>query len=192
MPSWRLPFPEDDDPIGHAFAGELEELVREVERRVGSRDAVFELLDPDAAPADWLEWLAQRGGVSIDGVDGEETRRRRIAEAPQRLRGTPSAVKSAARRYMTGGRQIRVSERTDGDGGADPDWVRVRTYAPETPDQDAVLRALRQAVPADVAVAYDVISGATYAEVSDDFSSYADLDAEFDDYEAQTTYVPEA
>jgi hypothetical protein len=140
--------------------------------RVGWSDA----LDVQNTPDRW--WLAQFLGVQSDDPTAI------LGHAGWR-RGTPAAVRAAIQNVLVGAKHVEFFER---DGGAYR--LTVRTYAVETPSRAAVVAVLDQAVPAGILVDYQVIGGATYAELSNEFATYADLSAQFDSYADMTAYLP--
>lgn len=129
---------------------EVDELVRDTDDHVGWG----RLLDVDAAP-DWaLPWLAQFVGViPLQGLD-PASQRLRIKGAAGFHRGTIEAVKDAARQRLTGTRRVELYER---DGS--PWRFRIRTYASETPDPQAVVDAVTALKPAGLVFVHEVHSG---------------------------------
>lgn len=72
------------------------------------------LFDPDLAPAKWLPWMAQFVGVTVLENLAEDSQRLRIKETDGRKRGTPDAIRGAARQHLTGAGYVALIER-DGD-----------------------------------------------------------------------------
>ena len=173
--SYRLPYGRDVDPLTHAWLGEAEELMRELERLAGTAAAVGDLVDADETPNGWLAWVAQLAGVRVDDLDSFAERRRVIGEAPQRLRGTLADLRAAARLHLDGPRFARIEERTTLNGNPDADHVRVTTFAPQTPDPQRVERALMRAKAAGLVLHYRVLDGATYGDLTATWGSYAEL-----------------
>lgn len=162
---------------------DVEQLSRDSDTHVGWG----KLLDLETVPDYALSWLAQFVGVSpIRGLDAE-SQRIRISQAAGWHRGSPSAIIGAARQYLTGTRQVFLSERD-----SSPYHFTVRTYLGETPDPAVVEAALQALKPAGLVMDYEVATGAPYSSLTTDFTTYSDLDAAFDDYSAQTLWIPGA
>lgn len=98
-------------------------------------------LDPDAAPADLLDWLAPFAGTRLPPSAGEQDKRDRIRQAAGFYRSTTSAIVEEVRRTLVSSDPsrppiVRVVERPDG-----TQWtITIVTRAAETP-QPAVSRA---------------------------------------------------
>lgn len=187
------PLTEQDEDNGWALLTFTDALMRqldEVEQWTRDSDTHVgwgKLLDLEVAPDEALSWLSQFIGVTlIRGLDAE-SQRIRISKAAGWHRGSPSAMIGAARQHLTGTRQVMLYER---DGG--PYRLTVRTYAGETPDPAVVEAALRALKPGGLVLTYQVTSGATYGNLTTDFLTYADLDAAFTNYTAQTLWIPGA
>lgn len=78
------------------------------------------LLDVDAAPAQFLPWLAMFNGTVIPAGTDEATARAIIRDEAGMQRGTPGAIVAAARRNLVGSQSVVLLERTYTDGTADP------------------------------------------------------------------------
>lgn len=127
------------------------------------------LHDPDRAPALALVWLAQHAGVpSIPGDLTEDQARQLIKDAPGQRRGTPEAIKSAARRYLTGNQTVVLLTRL---GGSRSYTVVTRTD--ETPDASAVLRALTSQKPGTFLLTHVVSTAQVIDESSTPINSVA-------------------
>lgn len=129
---------------------EIDDLVRDSDTHVGWG----RLLDVDVAPEWALPWLAQFVGVTpLVGLDAA-SQRLRIKEAAGFSRGSVAAVKAAAGQFLTGTRRVEMYER---DGSA---WrFRIRTYASETPNAQAVRDAVKALKPAGLVFIHEVQSG---------------------------------
>jgi hypothetical protein len=119
------------------------------------------LLDPAVCPAQWLPWLAWLYGVTLVPGASEAQQRATITDLPPHQRGTTAALVAAAQQYLTGARDCFVAER---DGGAYR--LTIVTHTSETPDPDAVLRALLdpRVKPAGLLLTYVVTAGEAWAE----------------------------
>lgn len=141
--------------------------------------------DPDRAPEHWLPWTAQLVGVVIpppgspeaSGLD-EAAKRLRIKETAGQRRGTPDAIKGAARQHLTGNRTTYISERH---GSAYQ--LRVATLEAETPDPDLVLASLLEQKPGGIVLTYDVIpAGGDYDALNSTHANYDEVEGDFANY----------
>jgi hypothetical protein len=139
------------------------------------------LWDVDVAPLSGLPWLAQTVGEHVPVGYTADQARAWITTSPRWVRGTPQGIVNAVKRLLTGGQVVQFRERSHMDGTYDDDTISVVTYASETPNQAAVIQALRRNVPADIVVEYQVISQATWALVQAGQANWAAL---------QSTYGP--
>lgn len=116
------------------------------------------LADPTQAPIEWLPWLAQLVGATLDPSASEQEQRDTITYATSGWRGgTRAAIADAAKSALTGSRYARIVPHTkpDGSGGlmAGTIWdLTIVTRTSETPDPGAVLGAVlrKGAKPAGV------------------------------------------
>jgi hypothetical protein len=143
------------------------------------------MLDVDRVPGWAIPWLAQFVGVTVDAGHTEDQQRIATREAEGWRRGTLAAIRGAAKVHLTGSRKVFIDERTP-----TPYSFTVRTYQSETPDQAALEAALAVAKPAPLIIYYELLTGATYEELSLEFVNYSDLTATFPNYETMTNYVP--
>lgn len=132
------------------------------------------LFDPDQCPARALPYLAQYVGERLPvGLD-EPHQREWIKDAPNQRRGTPLSIFQAAQRKLTGSRLVAMRER-DGD----VDHLTVVTYTAETPDSAGTLQDLRDVVPHDVILTYNVLAGEDWGGVNLDHATWAAVDSAF-------------
>ena len=61
-------------------------------------------------------------------------------------------------------------------------YVKVRTYASDTPDPAATLRALISQKPGGLVLDYAAITGQTYGDVKARYATYADVTGFYTDY----------
>ncbi len=117
----------------------------------GAPGDTSDLVDPAAADAAWLGWLAQLVGVALVPGLSEAAQRDSIAGAASGYRaGTKAAIAAAAASALTGTRHVEIFTHAGGD-----QWkVEVRTRTSETPSVPAVLAAIlaAQAKPAGVEI----------------------------------------
>lgn len=170
------------DGVGHLL-GEVADLVRDTDAGPGWSV----LLDVDRAPANTLPYLAQFVGVRLPGGLTEAQQRQRIKETDGWRRGSPGAIKGAARQHLTGTQTVRLRERLDDHAYR----FRVRTYEVETPDQQAVEEALRAQKPAGLTFVYEVVSGWTWEEAAAAHTDWAEVAATYDDWDDFADEVPE-
>jgi len=162
-------------------ANEIEQLLERVAYTPpedgGRPDDTSDLVDPTAADAAWLPWLAQLVGVRVPTSGDPLATRDVIAAATTGWRaGTRDAIAGAARTALTGTRYVRVYEHSvssPGDGGQ---WdVLLVTRITETPDVHAVLQAVvdAHAKPAGVELHHRAYTS-TWATVDTAYPTWAD------------------
>jgi hypothetical protein len=168
-----------DTPEPWALTGDELEQWREARRTTVSL-----LGDPANAPADWLPWLAQLLGATLDPSASEEEQRDTIIYATSGWRGgTRSAIADAAKTALTGTKYARIVPHylPGMSGGITPGdiWdLTIVTRSSETPDPGEVLGAVlrKGAKPAGV-----ILHHATYESTWDQqeavFPTWADRDA---------------
>jgi len=169
------------DGPGHLL-GAIDDLVR--------GDGWTDVLDPTATPTEWLGWVGQFAGVRLRRGLTEAQQRNRVLETAGQRRGTPEAIRGAARQLLTGSRLVKLQERTDADGNPSAYDLRVTTFEAETPDPGAVEAAIAAEKPAGLILHYRLLPGATNDQVAAGFATYDDLTAEFTDYDNLGAYVP--
>lgn len=135
--------------------------------------------DPDLCPDRWVDWSA----TNIFGVEFEagltfEQKRLKWKDAPGTKLGRPGVVKGAVAPYLTGTRTVILTERIGGDYRV----YKVATLLSETPDQDAVLAALKLEKPGGYRFTYTAITGGDYDTLAATHADYAELAADFTDY----------
>jgi hypothetical protein len=131
------------------------------------------LFDPDLAPAAALPYLAQYVGERLPvGLD-EPHQREWIKDAPNQRRGTPLSIFQAAQRKLTGSRLVSMRER---DGG-NVDNLTIVTYTHETPDPAGTLQDIRDVVPHDINLTYNVLAGEDWGGVAASYATWAAVEA---------------
>lgn len=130
------------------------------------------LFDPDRVPAVLLPFVGQFVGVSMPEALDESQRRLRLRETDGFRRGTPAAIRGAARQYLTGTKTVYLIERQ---GSAYQ--LTVATNASETPDPDVVERAVSAQIPAGIVVTITTVSGGTFASLRDTHATFAAVSA---------------
>jgi phage tail P2-like protein len=121
------------------------------------------LLDPDACPAELLDWLAVFAGVVLPpSAITDEEKRSRIGQAAGQYRGTNQAMREEIQRSLTGTKSVRIIEHA----GGDPWAVVVVTKLSETPDADAVERTAQAQKRAGLTLTYIATDGAVIDEAT--------------------------
>lgn len=118
-------------------------------------------------------WLGQFVGVRIPDGTPLVRARELVRERRAFRRGSPAALRDAARNLLTGTRRVDLFERDGGNAYR----VRVRTYESETPDPAAVYAALLEAKPAGLLLEHEVYPGASYDDRDARYATYDALDA---------------
>jgi hypothetical protein len=143
----------DSEPALDAIAAALMapvELVDQVVRDTATIPAWQAIRDPDAAPAEFLPWLAQHVGVQLQPGDSEVAQRARISQTAGFDAGTVKAIVTNVQRTLTGTKTVRVLERVSGDPWA----MTVITRTSETPDAAAAQAAALEQTPAWIVLTF--------------------------------------
>jgi len=141
------------------------------------------LLDPDTCPANGLPHLAMYVGERLPTGLEEADQREWIRDAPNQIRGTLASIIYAAQRTLTGSRTVSLQERS-GVGQTHPeDYITVRTYISETPDEFAVLDDLREVVPADIELDYETTPGQTWNQMQSTSPTWNDVLEDYDSWD---------
>lgn len=153
----------------------INELVRDTETYLGWSNA----LDADNALVEYLPWLAQFVGVTVDFNLTEEDQRFQVKEVAGFKRGSIAAMVASIQLYLTGAKTVSITERD-----TSPYHFRIATFASETPDSAAVLAAIEANKPAGLQFTHEVIIGLTYGDLKASGKTYAELSMEFPTYGA--------
>jgi hypothetical protein len=136
------------------------------------------LFDIDLCPDFALPWLAQVVGVSLPAsITGDDAREYIRALSFEEV-GKPASIRAVVGMYLTGDKTVYFRER---DGG-DPYALEVVTVDSETPDPEAVRRALIASVPAGIIVRYRAVVGWDYQQMTTEGGLYSALPAKFSSY----------
>jgi len=136
--------------------------------------------DIDKCPDFALPWLAQVVGVRLpSSITGDEAREYIKALSFEEV-GKPSAIRAAVGIYLTGNKTVYFRERDAGDAYA----LEVVTVVSETPDPEAVARALEASVPAGIIIRYRSVVGWDYEQMTIEGGLYSALPAKFANYRA--------
>jgi hypothetical protein len=127
-----------------------------------------QMFDPTMAPDAALAWLAQWVGVPAEFKSSLETdadffarQRQRISDHLGWNRGTRAAMIAVVVPLLTGNKSVFFEERA-----TSAYTITVITRTAETPDPDAVERALRTQKPAGIVLTYLTTTGRTFAETT--------------------------
>ncbi len=159
-----LPGLYQDDPVTRAWTAALDDLLAPVFLTLDSFPAY---LDPWLTPDDFVPWLAEWLGISLDPAWPAGRRRAAIARAADlyRWRGTARGVAQAvelatgvAPEVTESGKTTWSARPTEGGAPAPSPYLAVRLRVPPgtTPDLSAARRAVALAAPAHVPTTVEV------------------------------------
>lgn len=138
------------------------------------------LLDVDLCP-DWaLPWLGQLVGVRIPPGTSAQDARTLVRSVAGFSRGTPDAIRAAAGLYLIGSKTVYFNERV----GNHAYRLGVLTLTTETPDAEAVQRAILAQKPAGILLDYRSIAGQTYGAIRIEYDTYREVRDAYDSYRA--------
>lgn len=150
----------------------LEEVVRDTDDGPGWSA----IMDPDRAPAFFLQWLSQLIGSRPVAGETEAQARLRIAGMSGLRRGSAQAMRAAAERTLTGTKYLIFNERYQGSAYR----LAIRTLTSETPDPAQVEADLRAQKPAGIILDYAAVTGNSYDTILAAYNTYAAVLAETD------------
>lgn len=144
------------------------------------------VLDPVAAPAEVLDWLAQFVGTVLTPSMDDAARRQAI-ELPEGFeRGGLEALKEAVAKTLTGPQTVLVDERYLADA-----WqLRVRVFAAETPNSAATLAAVLSQKPIGIVLTFVVIGGQDWGDLQLDHASWTATMADYATWFEARTDLP--
>jgi len=138
------------------------------------------LFDIDLAPTWVLPWLAQLVGERVPVGYTDKQARDWIRNSPRWIRGTPQGIWLAIKRVLAPGASMQIREQWNANTStADPDWISVMTWTAQTPDQSLVLGVLRRNIPADLMLAYQLVTSATWGAFSGVANTWGALQTQF-------------
>jgi hypothetical protein len=185
------PYTEGDEATGwHLlhFIAALTKGIQETDDLIRDSDIPgwAAMLDADRTPVGAIDWLGQFVGVDpAPGAINEEGRRLRLKEASGFKRGTPNAIRGAARQSLTGRKRVQLFER---DGSAYR--LRVVVFASETPDVDLTRKLVMAAKPAGIYLQFVVAAGMSYDDLKATGLKYNQLINRFPTYDAMRAALP--
>jgi hypothetical protein len=147
---WAEPYDEANDYTAAQFCAvdPLAEVIRDQDDGTPGWAIIW---DPDLCPVLFLPFLGRLVGIDFRGTGYTEAQMRTaIRERPGFKRGTPDAIKSAARRHLTGTQYVALIEKNGGPGHF---TVVVRTS--ESPDLWAIRQAVLEQKPAGLT--FDIV-----------------------------------
>jgi phage tail-like protein len=161
----RLPAILQDDPFMAPFTGALDTVLAPA---MSAIDCLSAYLDPMLTPEDFLPWLAQWLGVTLDENWSIDKRRSLLAETARMCewRGTSTGIAELIRLHLGVEAEVEDSGGTSWSAvpGSDPpgQWpprllVRVRVADTATVDPRRVESVVADAVPAHVAYTVEVV-----------------------------------
>jgi hypothetical protein len=147
-----------------------------------------ELLGEDRA-LEVVRWLGQFAGLTLSESQSLLEQRLTLTESQAAKRGTRGAIEAAVRASGLIGPDgtpqtatVYITERV----GGSPYGLAVATLDSETPDPDAVERALDPeqggAIPAGRDWTYTTLTGGTYADLAATHADYAEVQTDFATY----------
>ena len=148
------------------------------------------LLDVDLAPTAGLPYLAQYVGERVPIGSTDAQAREWIRESPKWSRGTPQAIFNAVKRVLAPGATMMLRERHKADGTPDPDWIALITFTATTPDPALVEYMLRQNVPADIMIDYEIATVQTWGTVATLGLTYGGVLSSFETWAGVAAGVP--
>jgi hypothetical protein len=142
----------DHGPVLPALIGALTgpaELVWDIARDDDTHISWAKVMDPAAAPAELLPWLALFPGVPLPVGISEQEQRDRIAQAAGFYSGTDRAMREEVQRTLTGAKTVRLIK-------SDIWHEAILTRTAETPDPGATGRAAVAQKPAGIVLTFIV------------------------------------
>jgi hypothetical protein len=123
------------------------------------------LFDPDTAPDEALDYLAQYVGERFPAGTVADDKRVLIKTQPNMNRGQPASIARAVQKWLTGSRRVLILERTYPDGTPDPngDHFIVYTNTADTPYPNLAAQEVQAQCPFDMIAHYEAISAPTWA-----------------------------
>lgn len=178
------------------FIGQMQPILAIVEDDDAGNPGWSAVMDADRAPADWLPWLAQFVGVRLIAGLTEEAMRLRIKSTDGFKRGTPDAIRAAARQFLIGPDGTPDTATVDlieRHGSAYRITVTVHeSEVPPGTDISQVYAAVLEQKPAGIILnPISVVGGDDYLTLRDENASYLAVRGRYTDYEdVETPLTP--
>lgn len=163
---------------------EIEDYIRDTDEFVGYGT----WMTIDTVPLKGLGWLVQFVGKRIPSNLSEVSQRTWAKGSDGWDRGSPKALREAARRYLVGpggdgaDAYVGINERV----GTEAYRLMIRTLTSETPDPALVFDTLLNQVPGGIILDYTTVDEGTYGLVLL-YDAYSDLPETFNTYETMLT-----
>lgn len=158
-----------------SYLGDLYEIVRDTDEHPGWGV----LFDPDDAPVEALDYLAQFVGGVLTPVMSEAERRQEIKTPATWRRGGVDELIEAVKRTLTNSKTVVLIERHEGSA-----WrLWVRTLSVETPDPSETERVLRENKVIGIVLLYEAVEGQSWFDVYTNHSTWNEVLSEYDTWE---------
>lgn len=181
-----LPITHEDESNGWAlrhFINAWTESMVLIDSYVRDTDAgpgYSSVMEPETAPALFLDWLAQFVGKSFDGPVEDTVKRLQIRSMAGLRRGSIPAMVAAIRATLTDpvNGAVYLFERVGGDAYA----LSIATNTAQTPDPVATRAAAISQKPAGLVLNYSTVSGGDFNTLFATHSSFDDVYNTFVDF----------
>ena len=150
------------------------------------------VLDPEQAPVEVLDWLAQFVGVVVTPSMDADAKREAILLPRGFQRGTLAAMTQAVAATLDGSKTVLITERNDrSDLGTDmPYRLTVRTIDTETPDEALTHAAAVSQKPIGILLNYERIAVWDWGDLQAAEATWADVQADFATWLEARTQLP--
>jgi len=166
-----LPSLYQDDEFAQRFVSAFDDVLAPIQ---SSLDNLSAYLDPNLAPDDFVDWLAEWVGAVIDGTWDVERRRASVARAAELYRSRGTARGLAAQVELVTGGEVEIIENGAAQWAFDPATalpgaaqadllVRVSVPDPKTVDVGRLDRLVATAKPAHVPHRVEVVKATATA-----------------------------
>lgn len=161
---------------------EVDSLVRDHEGAQGWST----VMNVETAPDKFLAFIAQFVGVHFRGGETGGDKRDLIRSLVNMQRGSAAASRAFVQQSLTGTKYMIFNERSGGSAYR----YSIRTRTSETPDQDKVLRGLKEQKPAGLILDYSTVGDLTYDTIAAAYDSYTESYADRATYLEWATELP--
>lgn len=144
------------------------------------------VMNPDLAPDNWLDWLAQFAGTRPPLGESAVAKRQRIKSMEGLRRGSRQAIESAVRLSLqpvsSEELQVYFFERY-----GSPWRLGISTMLSQTPDPSATLRAALSQKPAGLVLIYNTVTGGDFNSLTATHSDFNDITSTYIDFNEVAT-----
>lgn len=146
------------------------------------------VFDPDDSPEEALPYLGQFVGVELEPELTVAEQRLKIKLPEGFRRGTLAALEAAIQRTLTGSKTVLIEERPDGEAYQ----LYIRTFASETPSEDATLAAILTQKPIGIVLepAYEAITGQSWDDLQASATDWDDVESTYADWSEVRSTLP--